>query len=117
MKTSVRTGERWFGVEITPDGRLVVAERAQCSPVHVAEFPSGKTGARALCQHIQRERQHSHVCIKACGAAALGVLTALAPTPGVEVTLVPEQALRGATVAGGPQETAAQLARLAERLF
>lgn len=117
MKTSIRSGERWFGVEITPDGRLVVVERAQCGPVHVAEYPSGKTGARALRQHIERERQHSHVCIKACGAAAIGVTTALAPTLGVEVTLVPAQALRDATVAGSPKETAAHLARLAERLF
>ena len=103
MKTSILRGERYFGVEITPEGRLVVAERGQGHPMFTTEF----AGANALREHIERECAHPHVCIKACGAAALGLATALIPTPGIEVTLV------SAKVAGGAE----QLARLAERLF
>jgi len=117
MKTSIRSGERYFGVEFTPDGRLVVAERTPGRPAASSEFPSGKPGVQALRDHIEHEREHAHVCIKACGAAALGLVTALAAVPGLEVTLVPAQALRGPTLVRSAQDTAAQLARLAERLF
>ena len=117
MKTSIRSGERYVGVEIRPDGRFVVAERMQGRPAAAAEFPAGRSGAQALRDHIEHEREHAHVCIKACGAAALGFATALAPVPRLEVTLVPAQALRSPTLVRSAEDTAAQLARLAERLF
>jgi transposase len=118
MKTSIRrsTGERYFGVEITPDGKLIVAERTDGRSLPAARFPAGASGSQALREHIERESAHPHVCIKACGAAALGLATALIPVKGVEVTLVTAQAVHG-TISANPEERAEQLAKLAELLF
>jgi hypothetical protein len=117
MKTSIQLkGETYFGVDITPDGRLIVAERIDGRPVGVTEFPAGKPGAQALRSHIEQEGAHPHVCIKACGAAALALATALIPVPGIGVTLVARQALHDASERAAPAEQAERLARLAERL-
>jgi hypothetical protein len=88
MKTSIRrsTGEHYFGIEITPDGKLVVAERMDGMSLPGTWFPAGAPGAAALREHIERESAHPHICIKACGAAALSLATALIPVRGVEVT-------------------------------
>jgi hypothetical protein len=114
-RTSIRLhGETYFGVDITPDGRLVVAERVNGQPPQVTHLPAGEPGARALRSHIEAESAHPHVCIKACGAAALALATALIPVPGIGVTLVAPKAL----AAAGPdaEHCATHLARLAERL-
>jgi hypothetical protein len=118
-KTSIQLkGETYFGVDITLDGRLVVAERASGRPVAVSRFPAGEHGARALREHIEHEHAHPHVCIKACGAAALGLATALMPVPGIGVALVTSQAIQdSAAKAASPEERAVRLARLSERLF
>src|SRR6267378_6394747 len=88
MKTSIRSGERYFGVEIKPDGRIVVVERTAGRRLPPAYFPAGAQGAVALRRHIERDNAHPHVCIKACGAAALALAAALVPVRGVEVTMV-----------------------------
>ncbi len=117
MKTAIRSGDRYFGVEITPEGRLIVAERGQGRPAALQEYPAGPQGAQAFRSHVQAVTDHPHVCIRACGAAALTLATSLIPTPGVEVTLVTSQALAGAPAASQPEQRAERLARLAERLF
>ena len=118
MKTSIRrsTGEQYFGVEITPDGKLIVAERSNGGALPPKSFPAGDSGARALREHIEGECGHPHVCIKACGAAALALAAALVPVPGVEVTLVAPRSLQDRPAASA-EEVAVRLARLAERLF
>jgi hypothetical protein len=116
-RTSIRLhGETCFGVDITPDGRLVVAERMNGRPVGVTEFPAGRPGAQALREHIEHQSAHPRVCIKACGAAALGLATALIPVPGIDVTLVAARTVREAPAAMSAEEHAVSLARLAERL-
>jgi len=117
MKTSIRSGERYFGVEITSEGNLIVAERAEGKVLPTERFSAGHGGTQAFRRHIEQECTHPHVCIKACGAAALSLAAALIPTPGVEVTIVSGQALRGASPQPNPEERAAHLAKLAERLF
>jgi hypothetical protein len=117
MKTAILSGEHYFGVEITAEGRLVVAERAQGRPVLTAEFPAGQAGAQALRRHIEGRSAHPHVCIKTCGAAALGLATALVPVPGIEVTLVSSQATQSTSAKAAAEPMAVRLARLAERLF
>jgi hypothetical protein len=121
MKTSNTSiglnGETYFGVEIAPDGRLVVAERMNGRPVLVKEFPAGVPGAEALRERIASESAHPHVCIKTCGAAALALASALIPVPGIEVTLVSPRAISGSAPAADSEERAVRLARLAERLF
>lgn len=112
-----RNGETYFGVEITPDGKLVVAERANGAPMRVTEFPAGVPGTKALRDHIEHESAHPHVCIKACGAAALGLATALLPVPGIGVTLLKSPIVGQAQAQSTPAEQAMRLARLAERLF
>ncbi|HVC12721.1 MAG TPA: hypothetical protein VNE59_13845 [Burkholderiales bacterium] len=116
MKTLDSSDERYYGVEIKPDGRIVVAERLQGRPLPACEFPSGNSGAQALRRHIERECAHPHVCTKACGAVGLGLTLALIPMRGAEVTLVAAHAVHAAKSTGSPDETAAYLARLAERL-
>jgi hypothetical protein len=117
MRTSIRlNGEAYFGVDIDPDGRLVVAERANGKPAAVTEYPAGDAGASALRRHIEAEHAHPHVCIRSCGAAALGLATALIPVPGIGVTLVTSAAVREAPAGASPAERAMRLARLAERL-
>jgi hypothetical protein len=115
MKTSIlRNGERYFGVDIEPDGSLVVFERANGRSERQARYPAGSAGAAALRNDIAQENAHPHVCIRACGAAALTLMSALVPVPGVEVTLVSPRAIDRS--APGEQR-AESLARLAERLF
>jgi hypothetical protein len=115
MKTSIlRNGERYFGVDIEPDGSLVVFERANGRSERQARYPAGSAGAQALRAEISRAGAHPHVCIRACGAAALTLMSSLVPVPGVEVTMVAPRALDQS--AGGAQR-AESLARLAERLF
>jgi hypothetical protein len=117
FKTSIqRRGETYFGVDIALDGRLVVAERMNGRRIGVTEFPAGRPGAEALRNHIEHEGAHPHVCIKACGGAALGLAIALMPVPGIGVTLVAPHALQGAAANDVPAERAERLARLAERL-
>jgi hypothetical protein len=119
MKTSIRrpTGEHYFGVEIAPDGKLVVAARMDGRPLPAASFPAGDPGARALREHIELAGGHPHICIKACGAAALSLAAALIPVRGVEVTLVSARAINANSISAGSAENAQRLARLAERLF
>jgi hypothetical protein len=117
-KTSIRrNGETYFGIEIAPDGTLVVAERLNGKPARLSNFPAGERGARALRSHIEQEHAHAHVCIKACGAAALAVATALIPVQGIGVTIVAPRAFDKAPVSATPEENAKHLARLAERIF
>lgn len=114
-KTGIRlNGETYFGIDITPNGKLIVAERINGVPMQVTEFPAGDTGARALRGHIEKKSAHPHVCIKACGAAALALASALMPVPGIGVTLV---APRSLDQTANPVQGAFHLARLAERLF
>jgi hypothetical protein len=116
MKTTIlRNGERYFGVDILPDGSLIVYERANGRNESQARYPSGTAGAQALRQHIERTQSHPHVCIRACGAAALSLMSALVPVRGMEVTLVSPRAIE--STAAGPEQRAEHLARLAERLF
>jgi hypothetical protein len=116
-KTTIRLdNEIYFGVDITPDGRLVVAERMNGQPLGVTEYPAGRPGAEALCSHIEHESAHPHVCIKACGAAGLALATALIPVPGIDVTLVAPRAVQEATASSSAEPLAVRLARLAERL-
>jgi hypothetical protein len=110
VKTSIRSGERYFGVEVTPDGKLIVAERGEGRRLASTQFPASPEGTAQLRRHIERESAHPHICIKACGAAALSLAAALVPVPGVEVTMVAKHALPASA-------SADDLARLAERLF
>jgi hypothetical protein len=112
-----RNGETYFGVDITPDGHFVVAERGTDRPLRVAEFPAGDTGTQAVRRHIERKGPHPHVCIKACGGAALALATSLIPVQGIEVALIAPAALRGPAAPAGPDEPAERLVRLAERMF
>jgi hypothetical protein len=116
MKTTIlRNGERYFGVDIQADGSLIVYERANGRNESHARYPSGPAGAQALRQHIARTDSHPHVCIRACGAAALSLMSALVPVRGMEVTLVSPRAIM--STAADPEQRAERLARLAERLF
>jgi len=117
VKTSIRrlAQEEYFGVEITADGKLVVAHRKDGAALQPRHFPAGAAGARALREHIERQNTHPHVCIRACGGAAIGVATALIPVPGVEVTVVAAPAAGEAPAT--PEARAERLAKLAERLF
>jgi hypothetical protein len=113
-KTYIRLhGETYFGVDIEPGGRMVVAERMEGRPVRMAEFPSGDEGARSLREHIASEGAHPHVCIASCGALALGLAAALMHVPGIGVTLVAPKAVQAAA---DPEARAVHLARLAEKL-
>jgi len=110
----VRAGERYFGVEVS-DAGVVVAERHEGRACGLTRYPATQEGAQALRRHVADASPHPHVCIKSCGAALM-LATALAPVPGVEVTLVASRALQRGPAASA-EEGAAQLARLAERLF
>jgi hypothetical protein len=92
-------------------------DRAHGESLPVAHFPAGEPGARSLRRHIEQEGAHPHVCIKSCGAAALALAIALMSTRGIEVTMVAANAFHQASPSASPDEKAAQLARLAERLF
>jgi hypothetical protein len=116
MKTTIlRNGERYFGVDIEPDGSLVVFERSDGRSRAAARYPAGGSGAAALRSHISRAADHPHVCIRACGAAALTLMSMLTVVRGIEVTMVSPRAIEKS--AASPAERAESLARLAERLF
>jgi hypothetical protein len=111
MKTSiVRNGERYFGVDIQPDG-IVVAERMEGRSLGAARYPAGKEGVDAVRGRIEREKTHPHVCIRYCGGAAMTLAVALMAVEGIEVTMVSPSTFKDSGA------RAEQLARLAERLF
>ena len=87
MKTFIRrsNGEHYFGIEITPDGKLVVAERMDGRPLPRARFSAGGPGTQELREYIERESGHPHICIKACGAAALTLATEQRTRAGVKI--------------------------------
>ncbi|HUL92510.1 MAG TPA: hypothetical protein VLV56_09195 [Burkholderiales bacterium] len=123
MKTPVNPGEHYYGVDIADDGALVIAERTNGKRTLPSRYAAGETGVSALREHIAHERSRAHVCIRACGAAALATATALTALPRVEVTLVTPRAIESQlrsgrdTTSASPEERAERLARLAERLF
>jgi hypothetical protein len=115
MKTSIlRNGERYFGVDIEPDGALAVFERSHGRSQAPARYPAGRPGAEALRRHISGAADHPHVCIRACGAAALTLMSALTPVR-IELTTVSPRAIEKSVTSA--EQRAESLARLAERLF
>jgi hypothetical protein len=115
--------EHYYGVDIADDGALVIAERMDGKRAVASRYPAGDTGVSALREHIAHDRSRSHVCIRACGTAALATAMGLTALPQVEVTLVapgaiesPLRARRDAAPVSS-EERAQRLARLAERLF
>lgn len=120
----VRDFEHYFGVDVAEDGALVVAERHQGRPAQApARYPAGAAGIAALRRDIAGSAAHPHVCIRSHGAVALSLAAALMALPGSEVTLVAPRAIEVSgrtgrdTPPANPEERAARLARLAERLF
>ena len=114
--------ERYIGVDVADDGALVIAERQDGRRAGTHHFPSGTAGVSALREHIAAQHSRPHICVRACGAAALAVATGLLSVPRVEVTLVTPKTIetRRAGAAVAPMtadERAEHLARRAERLF
>jgi hypothetical protein len=119
---SGQVAERYFGVEIADDGGLVVAERQDGRRACVARYPSGPTGVTALRDHIADLPSRPHVCIQACGGAALAVAVGLMSVPLVEVTMIAPRAIEARRagvelVSMEPEARAERLAQRAERLF
>jgi hypothetical protein len=118
----VREEERYIGVDFGDDGSLVVAERQDGRGAGTQHYPAGSAGIAALRAHISAQPGHPHVCVRACGAAALAVMVALVALPDIEVTLISPRALESGRP-GVPAATldadqrAERLARRAERLF
>ena len=114
--------ERYIGVDVADDGGLVIAERQDGRRAGTHHFPSGSAGVEALREHIAAQHARPHVCVRACGAAALAVATGLLTVPQVEVTLISPRTIEwrrtGADAAPmNADERAEHLARRAERLF
>jgi hypothetical protein len=114
--------ERYIGVDVADDGELVIAERQDGRRAGSRHFPAGSAGVSALREHIAAQRSRPHVCVRACGAAALAVATGLLTVPQVEVTLISPRTIEwrrpGADAAPmNADERAEHLARRAERLF
>lgn len=114
--------ERYFGVEIAEDGALVVAERQDGRRAGVARYASGAAGVAALRQHIAALPGRPHVCIRACGGAALAAAIGLMSVPLVEVTMIAPRAIESRRAGAEPpsqepEARAEQLAQRAERLF
>jgi len=114
--------ERYFGVEVTDDGALVVAERQDGRRAGAERYPSGTAGISALRDHICGFHSRPHVCIHACGSSALAVAVGLMSVPLVEVTMVSPRAIGphqigGEPVSMEPEARAERLARRAEKLF
>ncbi len=115
-------GERCYGIDIAEDGALVLAEYSNGRCGDATRYPAGAEGVSAVREHIGREAAQPRICIRACGAVALGVALGLAPLPRVEVTLLAPRVIEASARAGreampgGPEERAQWLARLAKRL-
>ena len=114
--------ERYIGVDVADDGELVIAERQDGRRAGTHHFPAGSAGVEALREHIAAQHSRPHVCVRACGAAALAVATGLLSVPRVEVTLVSPKTIEFRRAGAVPvpmnaDERAEQLARRAERLF
>jgi len=122
FKRVEKTVERYFGVEVTDDGALVVAERQDGRRAGAERYPSGAAGIRALRDHICGFHSRPHVCIHACGSSALAVAVGLMSVPAVEVTMISPRVVEarhtGAEpVSMEPEARAERLARRAEQLF
>ena len=117
FKQSEQTAERYFGVDVTEDGALVVAERQDGRRAGTARYPAGAAGVSELRDHICGLQSRPHVCIRACGGAALAVAVGLMSVPRVEVTMVAPRALemRRAGVEPTTAEAEGRAERLAQR--
>jgi hypothetical protein len=115
--------ERYYGVDISEDGALVVAARPAGRAAPVLRYPAGAAGVTALSNQIALESAHPHVCIRSRGAVALSLSMALIALPGAEVTLVARHAIertvpsKQGVAANQSEERAQRLAQLAERMF
>jgi hypothetical protein len=120
--TSEPPAERCYGIDIAEDGALVVAERANGRTGNPVRYPAGEAGVSAVREYIGRDAARPRICVRSCGAAALGIALGLAPLHRVEVTIVAPHVIEASARAGresgplGPEERARRLARLAERL-
>ena len=122
FKQAEQTSERYFGVDVGDDGALVVAERQDGRRAGVTKYPCGTAGVSALRDHICGFQSRPHVCIRACGGAALAVAVGLMSVPKVEVTMVAPRALEMRrtgveATAAEPEARAERLAQRAEYLF
>lgn len=113
---------RYVGVDFGDDGSLVVAERQDGCRAGRHRYGPGPDGIRALRAHLAERPACWHVCVRACGAAALAVVAGLLAVPRVDVTLVAPRSLEMRRPGDVPEaldadERAERLARRAERLF
>jgi hypothetical protein len=114
--------ERCYGVDISEDGTLVVAERMNGKDAAAFHYPAGAAGVQALREHIESDAAHPRVCIRSCSAAAMAIALGLAVLPRAEVMLVAPHTIESTGRVGrdsaptGPEARALRLARLAERL-
>jgi len=116
------SSERYYGVDVAEDGALIVAERHDGNRCNFGRFPAGAAGVQALREHIAQQPSRTHICIRACGGAALAVAVALMSLPVAEVTLVAPRSLEArrpgaATAPLNAEARAERLARRAEHFF
>lgn len=115
--------ERCYGVDISEDGTLVVAERMNGKPAAATRYPAGAAGVSALRERIESDPARPRVCIRSCSAAALAIALGLTALPRAEVMLVAPRVIESSARAGrepaptNPEERALRLARMAERLI
>lgn len=117
-------GERCYGVDISEDGTLVVAERMNGVPAAALHYPAGAAGVSALREHIESDPARPRVCVRSCGTAALAIVLGLAALPRAEVMLVAPWVIEESSARTNrepaptdPEARALRLARMAERLI
>lgn len=123
-KVSDACSERCYGVDVSEDGTLVVAERMNGVPAASSRYPAGAAGVSALREHIESDPARPRVCIRSCGAATLAIALGLTALPRAEVMLVAPRVIEESSARSNREPAltdsearALRLARMAERLI
>jgi len=112
-----------YGVDISDDGSLVVAEIVNGRPVPPCRYAAGADGIHALRERIARRSARRRVCIRCRGAAAFEVALNLATFPDGEIMLVAPRAFEAEehvsldAPPATPEQRAIRLASRAGRLY
>ncbi|MDB5927938.1 MAG: hypothetical protein JWN13_6874 [Betaproteobacteria bacterium] len=123
MKKLSKSETHCYGIEVDDTGSMVMVERIDGKAMLPVCYQANSEGMTALKHTVAKPGESGRICIRSCGAAALGVALALIALPHLEILLIAPHALYpmhrtgGAPILATAEARAERLAFLAERMI